>query len=135
MDNLITLPQLQTELKKLQYIVANIPGYEAKADMGMEDCCDMPEVSYSDLNAVYSYISDQVSYLSERISELSNQLWSHSSDGHLPPIEGSEAMARALKALGMTGDYEVQKRVVYADLNSGQPDEMVFSFKPKNVVK
>lgn len=93
------------------------------------DCCVEigepcePKVDYSDLSAIYQYIDQMLSYLRTNLSDIQTQLWAHINNGHLPVIRGADGMVKALKALGMDGDYQVEKETVYA--NNGAPKEVL----------
>ncbi len=45
-------------------------------------------------------------------------------EGHLPKIIGASNMEKALKGLGLAGDYVVQKQTIYA--NDGKPTSEQF---------
>jgi len=83
-------------------------------------------VTYADLESMCSYLYREMQYqtnwLSSAVSELDNALWKHRTEGHLPAIIGPEKMQKAIEALGLAGDYEVQKRVVYASNASIEVD-------------
>lgn len=90
-----------------------------KADMGeMEDeSPDMEEKMQGMMDAmsrIYVNLSDRISYLSDRFSQYA---YDHNK-GHLPPIKSASTMAKALKALGMEGDYEINKPWVSVAKNS-----------------
>ncbi len=78
----------------------------AKANM----YCD--EVQYA-----YKYdceiLNDRINYLREDLNYIRQELYNHY-EGHIPKILGPTAMAKALKALGIDGDYQVQPRYIYA---------------------
>lgn len=77
----------------------------SKADCG--DTCP-PEVMciLSDLGYAFRSLSAQIDWLNERLS-------THM-QGHLPPINSTEQMSRAVEALGLDSEYDVQKRTIYA---------------------
>ena len=55
-------------------------------------------------------------YIYKYASSVESNLWSYIDNhhaGHLPKINGADKMQKALKALGLEGDYEVVKPAVY----------------------
>ncbi len=90
-------------------------------EYSIADCCvptkEPCSPTYADLSNVVSYVLKEMQYqnnwLSSQISYLSEQFYQHSK-GHLPPIMGAEKMENALKTLGVGGDYEVRKPVLYS---------------------
>jgi len=78
------------------------------------DCCC--EENAGQIDYIYSMMQNMYSYLSYIESSLYKYEMEHSV-GHLPPIEGASAMSKALKTLGLDGDYQVEKRTIYASLN------------------
>lgn len=84
----------------------------------VSDSCTPCAPTYDDLSRVASYILQEVQYqtnwLYARIAGLENEFYGHVYNGHLPPIQGPEKMAKAISVLGLDGDYEVKKRQVYA---------------------
>ena len=130
--NPISLSEVADNLEKLRSVIKRIPDSkeQASASMGVNMCCDgiqqdccEPEVDYSDLAVIYQYVDSMLSYLRSNVQDIQSLLWAHINNGHLPVIQGAEGMAKALKALGMDGDYQVQKQTVYA--NNGAPQEVL----------
>ncbi len=68
-----------------------------------------PTPTMSDLE----YLARMIGYLREDFGYLREQLYNHY-EGHIPKIVGATAMTKALKALGIDGDYKVMPQVVYA---------------------
>ncbi len=112
----------------VEYSVADIkfPAKKAEANM-MEPtkCADSCTPQYMEYDEVMCCLSDLASYFYQEMQYQMNWIWSeldyienafykHVSSGHLPPINGAEKMQNALTALGLGGDYEVQKPVIYA---------------------
>jgi len=81
------------------------------------------------LALVHSHINSNAEYIHDRINRLQQALYSHTEKGHLPPIEGAGRMQKALKAVGLDDDYQVQKKTIYAD--DGTPEGFSFLFKVK----
>ena len=74
-------------------------------DQGMED---KMQYMMDALSRVYANLSDRISYLSEAFYQYTYQ----HQQGHIPPIKSTSMMQKALKALGMDGDYEVAKPMI-----------------------
>jgi len=72
----------------------------------MEDCM-------AAINSLYSYVSSVQSYAYKVEDQLFKMMYQHN-EGHLPPIIGAEKLNKALKVLGMDGDYKVQPKTIYA---------------------
>lgn len=92
---------------------------EIKACCPTSDCkcsCDCEKRIVS----VCDSISYMISNLHDRITYISESLWEHKK-GHLPAIKTASQMESALSALGLEGDYEVEKPSIYiqASLKSG----------------
>lgn len=99
----------------------------ALADIGcvVTECCEEEEeVTKDDLENVYrtlySYLDSfysSINALSNRIYETQDiiyeKFWEHQK-GHLPPINSVEQMTRAIDALGLSSEIEIQKKVIYA---------------------
>lgn len=82
-----------------------------------------------DAKPSFDYVDSQVRYIYQELSYMREALYGHISNGHLPPIEGAERLSKALKVLGLDGDYEVKKQVIYA--NDGTPEGFSFVFRSK----
>ena len=110
-------------LKKRQEIRASMEQLmqKIKADMAHPDA---PKYAYhSDMMNMYDYMMQEVDYLYK-------VLGSHF-QGHLPPIKSTEQMSRAIEALGLDKEYEVEPRVIYAKDARGNLTATV-TLKPKN---
>lgn len=81
-------------------------------------CCEPKPICQEDLSQLAGYIFREMQYqnnwLLGIITSLENAFYNHITRGHLPPIEGPEKMEKAIEALGISGDYKVEKRVVWA---------------------
>ncbi len=56
--------------------------------------------------------------ISERINYISSDFWNYTSEhskGHLPAIKSSSQMEGALEALGLAGEYQVQKPSIWVN--------------------
>lgn len=116
------------DMKKSECSTANV----TSADV----CCDGPEyVEYCDMmecmnefaRYFYNEMQYQLNWVWSEIDWLANRLYKHETNGHLPPINGAEKMQKALDALGIGGDYEIQKPIVYASTRLGKSMEVDFS--------
>lgn len=80
--------------------------------------------------------SSDVSYLQNRIDSIARdyyslweKLYDHMNKGHIPEIVGADKMGKALKALGLDGDFEVKKNVIYASDGSISQRQFILSEK------
>jgi hypothetical protein len=63
---------------------------------------------YRMCDGIYSYID-----------RVASNLYNHTDPAsHIPPIKGAGQMNKALKALGMSEDYEVKPKVIYSSRNN-----------------
>lgn len=65
------------------------------------------------MDAMYAAISN----VHDRMSNLGNSMYSYQEKhqrGHIPPINSPDEMNKALAALGQDGNYQAQKKTVYA---------------------
>lgn len=77
------------------------------------DAC--PEKSAQDeMYHLMCYFDKCVGNLYSAIYRCEDALWEHKTVGHIPKIIGAGKMTEALKALGLSSDYQVEKKVVYA---------------------
>lgn len=85
---------------------------------------------YEILDAMSQYFAQRFDLCLKYIYELEEAIWKHKHDGHIPPIHGAEKMKNALNALGIGGDYEVSKPVVWVSAkNGGREMEIEFPLK------
>lgn len=70
--------------------------------------------SKDEMKAFADYIDYRIQSVRRDIENLYTNFWQHQ-DGHLPKIVGAANMEKALEALGMAGDYKVEKRTIYAN--------------------
>jgi len=83
--------------------------------------CDEPksapkanaEYTAEAMEKVYSYFQSEFNYMWRRIDAISEELWKHK-DNHLPCPKTPSQMQKAIDALGMGDDYEVEKKKIYA---------------------
>jgi len=80
---------------------------------------------------IYTDISYSLQSLQRQIDWISQDFYKHSNEGHLPPIEGAEKMQNAMTKLGIDGDYEVRKPVIYA--SNGRSMTATISLNAKKV--
>ncbi len=58
-----------------------------------------------------------VNHIHSRISSLADDMYGYQNNhqsGHLPKIVGADKMNKALAALGLDGDYQAEKKSIYA---------------------
>lgn len=99
------------------------------AKVAIADCmAQSTGVCPEDLQCMRESADRQFSWLQNQIDGLYRTFYSHL-DGHLPALIGAERMSKALKALGLSGDFDVQKKVIYA--NTGEPNAVQFTLNLK----
>ena len=86
----------------------------------VKSSCDEEDVDkkiYSALSEFAEYFMRemqwQVNWLTSEIDYLYSMMYEHK-QGHLPKVNSPSQMEAALKVLGLDGDYDVMKKVVYA---------------------
>lgn len=75
-----------------------------------------------DLNSAMRWLQSDMQYLYSCIAAHID------SSSHLPPCPGTSQMAKAVKALGWDEDYDVAKKVVFA--NNGRASNVIFNLTP-----
>lgn len=110
----------------LKTIKAKIEEIKAYCDepCDVTTCCNCDGMTWE-----IDYLKSELSYLYRYLSNLESALYQHAHEGHLPPIIGPEKLTKALKALGLDGDYEVQKRQIWASTGKLQNTEIVLKSK------
>lgn len=86
---------------------ASIGETEKKESYSTDEVYDMIE-------GLYSYVNYEMKYAFNRINYLAQSFYSHAYEGHLPKVNGAEQMQKAVSALGLDGEYEVQKKTIWA---------------------
>lgn len=110
--------------KKLQELRANVEVLTNKYKQLKADAPAQPSVSADDQRMcdMEDVMYQMVSYIHSRISGLENSFydytWKHSQN-HLPNPATPSDMQAALDALGLSKDYSVQKRTIYASEKCG----------------
>lgn len=108
----------ETEVIKNQFLASVAQIKEVKADCkeskaNVDDiCCRLDNLAYS-----INYISNSINELYRYVNSVENHLYKHLDNGHIPPILGAEKFANALEALGIDGDYKVEKKTIWASQN------------------
>lgn len=87
---------------------------------------DEEGVSKDEMKALADYIEYRIQSVRRDIENLYTRFWEHQ-DGHLPKIVGAANMEKALEALGMAGDYKVEKKTIYA--NDGSVSSVEWTVK------
>lgn len=124
----------------VEYSVANVkmPAKKVTANMITPDKCDTAGVAmveqpqYMEYDEVMDCMSELASYFYQEMQYQMNWIWAeidyienafyqHVSSGHLPPINGADKMTKALDVLGLSGDYQVQKPIIYASVKNKVP--------------
>jgi Mg2+ and Co2+ transporter CorA len=111
------------ELKQMQSALASLSEdfkkfslkFKSKADGGeLEQEPDDTEDKLSEMSdMMYKMVEGIYRYVSEIESSMWNYQYNHA-NGHIPPIVGAEKMNKALKVLGLDGDYEASPKVIMA---------------------
>ena len=81
-----------------------------------------------DWDGLVDDLSYQFRWVNQDIQNLYNMFYQHL-QGHLPPLNGADQMQKAIDALGLSGDYDVQKKTIYA--SNGKPEKWVVTMTPK----
>ena len=100
--------------------------YEAKAYASEEIGIDEKDI-YSIVNNAVSYLYDEMNYNMGFVRQEIDDLWNYNirhSDGHLPSVQGTEQMTRAVKALGLDKEYEVAKKTIWASKGGSEISEI-----------
>ncbi len=101
----IQLAELKKNLDERQVKISKASANDGKDEMYKQQ-----------IDSLYSYINMLDRYNNESIARLWNRIYEHES-GHLPKIQTPSQMKNAISVLGLSEDYEVQKRIVYASQN------------------
>lgn len=117
------------DLKKEEFKILS----DSEVEVAMADVPKRTEndaCSYADLYSMASSMRQEMNWhrqaMAAEMQYHRDQFYDHVK-GHLPPIHSAEQMKRAVAALGMDKEYDVQKRVVFA--SSG--GELLLDFKKK----
>lgn len=114
--------------KELQEIRANVDilvkkYQKIKADMpATPDSCN-DDTHDQMMNDMQDTMYKMISYVHQRISNLEDTFYNYKSDhaqNHLPNPSTPSDMQMCLDALGLSKDYDVKKRTVYASMNDGK---------------
>lgn len=102
---------------KANFEIANQKYKDIKSQIAnMQDPDKMKEMMTDMEDNMYR----MVSYVHQRMDWVENALFEHSDTSHhLPPIAGAGQMEHCLKTLGLDKDYQVQKKVIYANTKKG----------------
>lgn len=111
----------QETLKVEGSIKENEDGSVSLSYVHNEPCCEKsacPDSMEADMKnmaeGLYKYFDRRCSYINERMDDLWRALFEHKENGHLPKVNGAEQMKKAVEALGLSDEYEVQKKRIYA---------------------
>lgn len=101
-------------------------------------CCETPcdaveiiknECDINELERTVSYLKDELSYVYRYLYNLEEALYKHKNDGHLPKIPGVTAMKKALEVLGLSEEYEVEQKTIYASSGKKEKEQFIISLK------
>lgn len=110
--------------KKLEEITQELAALKARKTQKAVACGMESEVK-SDYSREIEYLHGRIENLWNMIYEVRGMIYEHAHDGHLPEIEGAAAMEKALKALGLDGDYKVEKKTIYASTGKIEGREFI----------
>lgn len=88
---------------------------EIKAEMDKKPNMDSPEMQI--LKSCMAQMYGMMDNMNNRMDRMNNNMWNYQdshAEGHIPKIIGADKMNKALKALGMDGDYEAKKKTLFA---------------------
>lgn len=110
------LEKLNKEYKELSTVFGNLSEKFKKTQgnmMGMED---------------NKLMYDLIENVHKRIDSLANDLYNHtySSNIHLPPLTAGQ-LEKLLKNIGAENDYEIKKKIIYANLGRNPILEVSYS--------
>ncbi len=91
----------------------------------LKDENNSPTSDYTKLCSMMDSLAYMMSDTNKRLDNHYKRMTDHQ-NGHIPPMMGPGQMAKALKTLGLDGDYQVEKRPVYASIA-----KLDFDFKQK----
>lgn len=114
--------RLESSIKEVQ---AKLP--QAPKELAIAYCADVavevvPAVSKSDID----YLESRLRWMQEDLNYVRTMYYNHM-EGHLPKIVGATAMQKALKAIGMDGDYQVEKKTIYANDGTVTSEQFLIS--------
>jgi len=102
------IPQMAKEMTEL--------GEETKASL-KEIQAQAPDSD--ELKKVYETIYSILDRFDRRINYIWSEIYAHYK-GHLPSVPSVEQMKKAVKALGLSEEYEVQSKVIFANGPRGE---------------
>lgn len=114
------LEKLNKEYKELSTVFGNL-SEKFKEIKGQP----FDEKSNILMNDMMDNINAQISYIHRRIDYLSDELYKHY-DAHLPKLTAGQ-LEKLLKAAGASEDFEVRKKVIYANLGRNPILEVSYS--------
>lgn len=118
---------LQKELHKLKSEIANkynksqasfeveIEVKDEKEKEGGCECCEKCAELEWQLKSLNDYLNYRADYARQDIETLFSIISKHF-DGHLPNPQGASQMQKAIDALGLSGDFEVIKKPIFASM-------------------
>lgn len=110
-------------------IIANVEGEitqnkEGEVLLAYDDKCPTAKASIDDetferrLGYIYDTIREEVQWISRRIDNVYKALAEHQV-GHLPCVKSAEQLEKAIKALGLANEYEVEKTKIRINRDKG----------------
>ena len=119
---------LEKNEKALAELEAKVKALKPKQD-AIAYCVDIPSTAAPAISASdIAYLHQRIDWMRESVNDIREMFWQHQ-EGHIPKIVGATAMTKALKALGLDGDYDVAKKTIYANDGKATAEEFLLSRK------
>jgi len=110
---------IKKELETLKTSIASADTKYKEIKANPAEITNLDEVRscLDSMNYKFSYLVDEINYIYKYTQRLEELFYQHITNGHIPPISGPEKMSKAIKVLGLDGDYEVNKKQIWASKN------------------
>ncbi len=117
--------RLESSIKEISDKLPKAPKELAIAYCVDVEAATVPAASKSDVE----YLESRLRWMQEDLNYVREMYYKHM-EGHLPKIVGATAMQKALKAIGLDGDYEVEKKTIYANDGTVSSEQFLISRPP-----
>ena len=122
--NTVDLAELTTSLASIKEKYTKTKADMCDVAVEHDKMCELASMC----DSLFFYCDSLARYcqsLQNQIWDTNDSLWTHANGGtHLPPILGPEKMENAVKKLGLDGDYEIKKKMVFASEIKGNTLEI-----------
>lgn len=119
-----TKEHLERSQKALDELAAYAKSNKKHTAIAYDECAAPAPASKSDVE----YLEMRLGYLRDSLDYFRETFYEHL-QGHLPKITGAGQLTKALKVLGLDGDYEVQKKTIYANDGTATSENFVITKK------